>query len=531
MLKVLLLLLVLLWEACVVALPEQQSRLLGMIERSRRPDYLQQLMNLENSLYDSGQLEELHELLSEVLERGIEGAYDLIIFSRLVDRFGVDGRRALNATTKLLQTDLVPAHKMLLHFALGRMLDVNLQFDEAYFHFAEANAMKSKMLRDDGRITAVLIARMDGVRRLINTAAKFVSLHTIADGAIQPFSPVFVIGFPRSGTTLVDSILAAHPQVHSFGEMSPLRPLWEELEHPLLSTAAASASTDDLFHELQQLLGSKKFASRAQLLLSEVTEVLTQYRRHARYSDGGAASASHIVFKVNLDLEHVWLIPVLFANARLVLVNRGFSDTVISNFMTNFDVRKSGSRELVYSFNLEATVDVLVAYRKLAHHWEALLLRSSANIMAAAAGADGIGGRGELNREKQQWVGFSDGEATTAEATTADPDSARQLHAVAAARLPTLTVEYESIVDDPEGSTRRLLHFLGLPFERACLHYYLHRQNKQSGGRPLQRMGVSSNSLSQVQLPVYNRSVSRGAAYAHLLPGRVADAEGRSTTP
>src|SRR5262249_37654460 len=73
--------------------------------------------------------------------------------------------------------------------------------------------------------------------------------------------------------------------------------------------------------------------------------------------------------------------------------------------------------------------------------------------------------------------------------------------------LPMLTVDYEALIADPEGESRRLIEFLGLDWEPACLDF--HRAN-----RP-----VFSASLWQVRQPVFGRSVERWRHYErHLQP-------------
>ena len=110
----------------------------------------------------------------------------------------------------------LPADKMCcIHFALGKALDDVGQYDRAFQHWLKANALKRQEITYDESI---------GRRLHQNIARAFTTdlLERFAGAGDPSPVPIFVLGMPRSGSTLVEQILASHPQVHGAGELTNL---------------------------------------------------------------------------------------------------------------------------------------------------------------------------------------------------------------------------------------------------------------------------------------------------------------------
>jgi len=108
-----------------------------------------------------------------------------------------------------------------LHLALGKIHDDRGDWDAAFMHYDEANRPFAEVARADA---ATALGRMDQVRAFFD-ADWFAGRAAGAGADLAPIPgpvPVLIVGMPRSGTSLVEQILAAHPDVHEAGELSEI---------------------------------------------------------------------------------------------------------------------------------------------------------------------------------------------------------------------------------------------------------------------------------------------------------------------
>jgi tetratricopeptide (TPR) repeat protein len=338
------------------------------------------------------------------------------------------GQSAEDAQVKRLATLLADADRPVLDriaagFAAGGFLDTAGRYDEAFSHFAAANALQRRLLAQVGkRFDPEALARaVDGV-----IAQATPELFSAAAGGGNPSElPVFIVGMPRSGTSLVEQIAASHSQVFGGGER-------RDISH--IADAALARNRDrptaawDM--DIARRLGDVHIADLQRL----------------------ASGAVRLTDKMPDNILHLGVIAVLFPGARIIFCRREMRDTCLSCFFQRFGEGNAFSYELA---------DCARRYReieRLAEHWRRVL------------------------------------------------------------PLRMLTLDYEALVADHEGESRRLIAFLGLDWEPACLDF--HRSNRQ----------VFSASRWQVRQPVFGRSVGRWRHYErHLQP--LLDVLGQSRDP
>jgi hypothetical protein len=150
------------------------------------------------------------------------------------------------------------------------------------------------------------------------------------------FVPVFIVGLPRTGTTLVATRLARHADVHDRGELNWIGAMYEHV-------AAQNALAD-----------RAALASVAQL-------IRTQMRRDD-------APVRCYVDKNPLNFRYLNLIGALFPNARIVHCRRGARDTALSLWSQHF-----AHPDLGFSYDFEAIASVAASERRLMQHWRATL--------------------------------------------------------------------------------------------------------------------------------------------------------------
>jgi tetratricopeptide (TPR) repeat protein len=224
-----------------------------------------------------------------------------------------------------------------LEFALGKAWMDAGDADRAFEHLNAANRRRRATLLYDPVATSAWLER---VAQIITPGW----MHQF-QGAGEPSEiPIFIVGMPRSGTSLVEQILASHPEVHGAGELTVLPRLLDELavgkDQPAFPDAVRGLSP----HELTQL-GTRY-----------VERVRGQSNRHLRLVD-----------KMPTNFMFAGLIGAMLPNARIIHCRRDPVDTCLSCYTKNF---RTG---LGFAFDLRELGSFYRGYEALMGHWRASL--------------------------------------------------------------------------------------------------------------------------------------------------------------
>jgi tetratricopeptide (TPR) repeat protein len=206
----------------------------------------------------------------------------------------------LRGVEALLAKPLPLGHQVSLHYALGKYCDDTGQFDRAFDHYRRANELSKRfgVSYDRSRLTQ----RIDGI--IATFDAQFV--HAAKPDASDSELPVFIVGMPRSGTSLTEQILASHPAVFGAGEVR----FWDDVYSDLTRTAVDGAA----------LAG--RLPALAREYLARVTE-----------ASGGR---SRVVDKMPANFLYLGLIHAAFPRARILHMQRHPLDTCLSIYFQNF---------------------------------------------------------------------------------------------------------------------------------------------------------------------------------------------------
>jgi tetratricopeptide (TPR) repeat protein len=245
---------------------------------------------------------------------------------------------------RLEDTTLPEGPRATLLFGLSHVLDSRKRFDEAAAFLNESNAVNLAALEKKKQS----YQPADHERFVTNIIATFSpELFTRLAGCGSPSRrPVFVLGLPRSGTTLIEQVLSSHSQVHGAGELLLGRRDFEAIPAALdRSGEMPIACFDD---------------PRIGTALHEIAE-----RHDARLLELGG-QAARVTDKMPDNYMYLGLLAILFPNAAFIHCRRDLRDVAVSCWMTNF-------RSIRWANDPEHIGRRFTQYVRLMDHWRAVL--------------------------------------------------------------------------------------------------------------------------------------------------------------
>lgn len=305
--------------------------------------------------------------------------------------------------------EMQPAELGALHTGAGRILEKNKDYDRAFEHFKAAN---------DATMLEFNIERfrawVDSVIETIDSGY----IEQRKEMATQSDLPVFIVGMPRSGTTMTEQIIASHPQGGGAGEVIRINRFGVRFKY-MSDIAAFTRQIDELGAKTVQSLGQN-------------------YLDLLRFLVPGK---SRVVDKLPHNFIMLGFIALLFPGARVIHATRNAVDTCLSCYQNRLNDTHR------YSRDLRMLGLYYREYARLMDHWKKVL------------------------------------------------------------PLRFYESNYEQITADPETKARKLISFLGLEWDPACLKFHEAKST------------VRTISLHQVRQPVNTKSVARWRRYErHLGP-------------
>lgn len=224
-----------------------------------------------------------------------------------------------------------------LEFALATRYEALKRHEEAFGHYIRANARKREALADRG----VVYDREadDAHADMLTTVYAGPEVFEGPTGSDSEV-PVFIVGMPRSGTTLTEQILASHPQMAGAGEL----------------TAIGNA-----VKRMRETLGYPRNPPTGKAL----GNIAQRYVQRLREVD---AEAQRVTDKMPGNYHHVGLITRIFPKARIIHCRRNPVDNCLSCFIQNF-----GADGLSWSLDLEDAAHQYRGYHRLMAHWRKIL--------------------------------------------------------------------------------------------------------------------------------------------------------------
>ena len=204
-----------------------------------------------------------------------------------------------------------------LNFSLGKIHDDLGEYSSAFEFYAKANAAKRATIdynpdHQDAWTSRVLqVFNVELIERLVTSGH-------------ASDKPLFVLGMPRAGTSLVEQILASHSQIFGAGELTHFYEFTQELPHHV--------GLGSTYPDCCVAIGEAQMQWMSATYLSEI--------------DAMAPAAHYVTDKMPMNFLHLGLIAATFPNAKIVLCERDMRDTCLSIFFQNFAARNHFAYDL-----------------------------------------------------------------------------------------------------------------------------------------------------------------------------------------
>ncbi len=375
------------------------------------PDFSEAYGNMGHALAYQGKTDKAISCYKKALQLQPEfsTAFKALVHSRVyTDEHHEDvilGKRILQ------NSDLSDENILEVHFALGKIYDDCKMYKTAFDHYRRANSIKHKTSHLDHN------APVSYVSRIIKTFPVTFKRYSNFAGSESKL-PVFIVGMPRSGTSLVEQIIAAHPKVHGAGELNIIDDIVSKLTIGLQSASPG-----------------RKYLSRVDQNLA--TSLSRFYL--AQLQQDATDLSIRISDKMVQNCFHLGWISLLFPKAKIIHCSRHPLDTCLSIYFQYF------TGEHPYAYDLSEIGIYYREYERIMAHWRKAL-----------------------------------------------PASIHE-------------IKYEDLLNDQATNTRKLIDFLELEWDDACLSF---QKNSRA---------VFTASAWQVRQPIYNKSVGRWRNYEEYL--------------
>ena len=288
------------------------------------------------ALMEIGELESAAASFRRAIEIDVENtkAFHSLAIIRKYTARDEDVALLENAST---HTDSAATTRALIDFGLGKVYDDLGEYDLAFKHIARGNALRRQTLDFSIETETRVFERL---RRVFDQdyIDRFKNAGVAGDGI------VFILGMPRSGTSLVEQILASHPSVHGAGELMDL--------HLAVQRTLASVR-EDRFEERFCHATAEDLAAIGQSYLSGV--------------QAKAPEARIITDKLPANFLYAGLIPLILPGAKIVHCRRNPVDNCLSLFMNVFITGQH------FSYDQTDLGQYYRLYLDLMKHWDTLL--------------------------------------------------------------------------------------------------------------------------------------------------------------
>lgn len=285
-----------------------------------------------------GKLDEAEAILKEVLELNPDNAHAYRQLAHIKKKETGEAPDIEKMLAKMKKDDLLPNQRTELCYGLGDAFDQRGEHDQAFRYFKEGNDRDSIDNPFD----------MEQPRRMLEVLKKVFTKEFFEERkywGLNTEVPVFIVGMPRSGTTLTEQIIASHPQAFGAGELKSMGEMKQKIRKNF-----------NLKHQFPKVV---------EHLSQDQVETLAE--DHLAFLRSMDEDAARITDKMPFNYYTLGLIHLLFPKAPLIHCMRHPLDNCLSCYFLRFVDKMS------FSTNLEQLGEIYTIHSQIMDHWKSVL--------------------------------------------------------------------------------------------------------------------------------------------------------------
>ncbi len=231
-----------------------------------------------------------------------------------------------------LDTEISDIERCQMHFALGKAYEVKKDYNNSFINYSKGNGVKKGLIKYSSKETS------DKTKKVLDFFNEE-NINSLSNSSTQDRDPIFVLGMPRSGSTLVDQIISSHSMVDGTQELPNIIKIAAELNN----------DSNDNYPEVLSNLKN-----------SELSALGLDYIKETKWARD---SAPFFIDKMPNNFIHIGLIKTILPNAKIIDTRRDAMDTCFSCFKQFF------ARGQLFTYSLEDLGSYYLDYIKAMNHW------------------------------------------------------------------------------------------------------------------------------------------------------------------
>jgi len=305
------------------------------------PDSSAARLSLAEALETRGAFQQAKYQYLSILTRDPDHA---IALSKLLSLREVNAAQPYESQAQQLLNGakLKESDRVRLHLGLARYYDEGRNYQAAFEHLHAGNSIRFRNHMFD---SATFSQSVDDVIKAFTPQF----MQSLPSHGSRSTRPIFIVGMPRSGTTLVEQILASHSKVQAGGELSTVENIVSQLNQAGMAYPAQIQKLDA--GSLGRL--AKQYLDRLEAI---------------------SRDAPRVTDKMPFNFMHLGLIVAMFPNSKIIHCQRDARDTCLSCYFTTF------SEHLQFASSLETLGKYYLNYRRLMTHWRTVLPMSFLDV-------------------------------------------------------------------------------------------------------------------------------------------------------
>jgi tetratricopeptide (TPR) repeat protein len=316
-------------------------------------------------------------------------------------------------------------------FSLGKAFEDRGEYAESWGYYERGNGLKQSQSRYDPLLTET------NTREQIEVCTTELFAAHAGAGVPDP-APIFVVGLPRAGSTLIEQVLASHSQVEGTQELPDIEHIARELQgrepdayYPRYPAVLAELGPEDLRRLAEKYISGTRAFRKGQPTIGPPNKGQGQPNMRKPAMDQPNMGQPFFIDKMPNNFRHIGLIHLMLPKAKIIDVRREPMACCFSNLKQLF----ASGQEFTYS--IESIARYYRSYLELMRHWDRVLP-----------------GR-------------------------------------------VLRLCYEDVVEDVEANVRRVMQFCELEFEQGCLEFYKSARSVSTASSEQVRQPIFRTGLSQ----------------------------------